>query len=358
MAYGLVDHNTMANIANAIRSKTGSNAIYYPRDMARAIEQIETGGDAGLDVPVMFSIAKYMLPNYSYQGAVNLSASVAFEVKSQMPVDATVIDYNAQWHLGGSNNNLKFYMRTGEYNTQNYQWNSDKYNNGEFPYDLVDVVKTGTIYGLCAAGNVNKVSVLCMDHMFEFASNITKPFCGEYTTSMKNAYGYCSQLTEAACGPYVEDMSAAYHHCAMLPSAVVGPNVTNMQQAYMYCDYVEGDVEIDKAYLLKESFYGCNRLANIFIGSTRIENDYNHLYNAFSRSGFNSIRRNIVLANIESFNNFMAFGYQNNIYAVGCKLPDEDEYLEPVSVNVANKSYDVVRCRYNTSTNVYVYCME
>ena len=368
MSYGLIDYNTVSAIASALREKTNSNANYYPRDMANAIRQIPTGGGgAGFESPVMFSISQYMTPNYAYDPhtQINLTNAVAFEVASQMPVNAMVFDSDAQWDFGGGK--LKFYKYTGSYNTQICQWNSEKYNNGEYPYDLVDTTVTGEIYGLCPTeGTTNKVSILDMSHMFDYDYKISKAFCGEYTTSLRFAYNYCPNLIEAACGPYVEDMSGAYRYCPNLRTAVVGPNVKNLSQAYMYDEYIEGDVEIPKAYILKDSFNGCNRLANIYLGTDKLGDieygtyaAYTALSMAFARSNY-SIRRNIVLANKNSYDLFVQTNASvgNIVSALNCKLADEEVLAEPIEINVNNNGYNVVRYKCNTTTNVYVYCME
>ena len=43
MALGLTDRQNYQAIANAIRSKKGTEATYTPAEMAAAIEEIETG---------------------------------------------------------------------------------------------------------------------------------------------------------------------------------------------------------------------------------------------------------------------------------------------------------------------------
>ena len=57
MPYGLIDYDTLNNIAKAIRYKANSNAQYYPRDMATAINGIRSGG--GLDEPTFYSLQQF-----------------------------------------------------------------------------------------------------------------------------------------------------------------------------------------------------------------------------------------------------------------------------------------------------------
>ena len=60
------------------------------------------------------------------------------------------------------------------------------------------------------------------------------------------------------------------------------------------------------------------------------------------------------MSNYNSWVNFKTPGY----YAVGGAGVSEETYDPPIEVNVNNNIYNVVRCAYNTSRNVYIYCME
>lgn len=369
MSYGLIDYNTLDAIADAIREKTNANVNYYPREMPNAIRQIPTGGGGtGFESPVMFSISQYMYPNYSYDPPtqMNLANAIAFEVASQMPANAIVFDDDAQWGLGPGR--LKFYKYTGSINSKNFQWNSDKYNNAEYPYDLVDETFTGEIYGLCPTeGAINKVSILDMSHMFDYGYYLRQAICGDYTTSLSFAFNYCTNIYGAAvCGPNVEDMSGAYRYCTKLETAVVGPNVKNLYMAFAYDEYIYGDVEIEKAYDLGQAFIGCNHLANVYLGTNKLGDvefgsysEYKYLQGAFSRSNYVT-RRNIILANKNSYDLFVQTNEarSNTVYAVGCILSDEEVLAEPLPINVNNNTYNAIRYKCNTTTNVYVYCME
>lgn len=61
MPYGLIDYDTLKNIARAIRYKANTNRDYRPRDMAQAINTIKSGG--GVDEPFIprFQILKHII---------------------------------------------------------------------------------------------------------------------------------------------------------------------------------------------------------------------------------------------------------------------------------------------------------
>lgn len=347
MSYGLIDYDTIHSIADALRNKTNYNGNYYPRDMARAINNLSAGG--GFSSPIMYSIKAYKENTYD-DTVINFRAAVSFEIVNELPSYVTIIDNDAQWSQSSENIPLTFYYRGGSYNTQEFVWNQAKADNEVYPYDLRNVTKGGLILGLYTnSPNINKTSIMSMDTIFQDTSNITVPICGPYTTSMKNAYAWCSNLLYPVCGNNVEDLAYAYIGCYNIRSANVGPNVKNLYSAYSACLWIDTDVEIEKAFIITNAFSGCNNIKNIYLGSELVNKD-SYVQNAFYRSWYNH-RRNIVVRHNTSYN------YLTN-YAIGADYDDEEVYQTPININVNNHDYSVVKCKYNTQRNIYVYCME
>ena len=209
-------------------------------------------------------------------------------------------------------------------------------------------------------GCMNLINAACGPNVEEMAAtymncyNLVNAVCGPNVTNMYQTYMNCYNLVNAVCGPNVTNMVQAYTNCHNLTKAVVGPNVTNMYMAYQFCYNLAGDVTIEKANILRQAFFMDNNLANIAILSNSIQSNAYSVNNAFLRSSYD-IRRNIVSTNIESYNNIITTGL--NAFGTYVYFTSE-EYAEPIDIVIDNNSYSVVRCNYNESLNVYVYCTE
>jgi hypothetical protein len=265
MSYGLIDYNTLRDIGDSIRFKTNSNRNYYPRDMARAINQIRTG-DMGFDEPVSLQINN----NTAYLGAAMLNQLTGFEQINVWPENDANGSYtklidDVSWS-GISPDKISLYFHPGP---------------------------GGLNFGLYVDGNKwaeDQSSIIDISNLFGYASNLKEAYCGKYTSNMHNTYYYCYNLIKAACGPYVNDMSYAYYGCSNLSRAVVGERVTNMAYSYCSCSNLTtaefGPNVTDISY----AYAGCyNLTGNITIPSTTLQ-----MANAFGGcSNLQSINGNV-----------------------------------------------------------------
>lgn len=265
MSYGLIDYNTLRDIGDSIRLKANSNRNYYPRDMARAIDQIRTG-DTGFDEPISLQISN----NTAHLGAAMLNQLTGFEQINVWPENGANGSYtklidDVSWK-GISPDAISLYFHPGP---------------------------GGLNFGLYVDGNKwaeDQSSIIDISNLFGSAGSLKEAYCGKYTTNMHNAYYYCYSLTKAACGPYVDDMSYAYYGCSNLTRAVAGERVTNMAYAYCSCSNLTtaefGPNVTDITY----AYAGCYKLiGNITIPSTTLQ-----MANAFSGcSNLQSINGNV-----------------------------------------------------------------
>jgi hypothetical protein len=199
-------------------------------------------------------------------------------------------------------------------------------------------------------------NVTTMHGTYDGCANLVDAVCGPNVINMYSTYYSCTNLINAACGPNVVNMISTYWSCTNLMRAVIGDNVNNIGQAYQYCYNLTGDIEINSLglYNLRGAFERDNNLQNILIRSESIPAGNTNLQNAFYRNNY-SLRRNIVLTNIKSYANFVSRYY--NAFGPSITLSQEN-YAEPVPVNVNGVNYDTVRCNYSAYYNVYVYCTE
>lgn len=242
MPYGLIDYDTLNNIAKAIRYKANSNAQYYPRDMATAINGIRSGG--GLDEPTFYSLQQFYQYYYDQSSFPSL---YEFEITNNNPVnqDGYVNYGNISWE-GVSPIEATFYRK-----------NTQIIDNG-YTYD-------GYCYGLYLNGNYRSASIVCMEGIFA-GSYIREPYCGNYTTSLYNAYSGCYYLKNAICGPRVQLMKRAYRGCGNITEAVVGNSVVDMSEAYSDCGNIHNGISGPNVINMSSAYNYCYNLMNLNIG--------------------------------------------------------------------------------------------
>lgn len=287
MAYGLIDYNTLKNISNALREKTNSNVNYYPRDMARAIDAIVTGG--AIDEPCMFSSGQYY-DNYYDNNIINRYSAVGIEVSNTFPTDwdnppeyFKIIDSYAEW-AGFSPDSIVFYERSGSINNRN-----------------------GNIYGMYVNNKWrnDQASIIDITDLFTYAGNITQPYCGNLTSKMVNSYYGCYNITDAVCGPLVSDMTNCYASCGNLRNAAcgnsvkimknayagcynlqtinIGPNVRDATNAFKYCSNATGEVNLgDYLISIENAFYECSNVSAFHGTLSNVEIGYYAFYNCQS----------------------------------------------------------------------------
>jgi hypothetical protein len=252
MPYGLIDYDTLKNIARAIRYKANTNRDYRPRDMAQAINTIKSGG--GYDVPVLQSTSFYGINNYD-NSIINRSYILNFEIVNNYPENNVEVIDVTNWG-GISPDNVTFYRRrVTNYPRNSHYWDNTNNNYYTYYYD-------GWIYGLYVNSrwNTQKVSIIDMYGLFNGCQYIDDPFCGELTTSLHMTYAGCSNVREAICGNNVVDMSGAYMYCYNLTRAACGPKVKWFSHAYNYCQNLVNGVCGPNVIDMTNMFFKCENL--------------------------------------------------------------------------------------------------
>ena len=215
---------------------------------------------------------------------------------------------------------------------------------------------TSMSYILCSSNtNIARCSdtIINMAYAFSNCNKITDAAMGANVNNAYRAYSDCLNLLNAACSDNIQTLYETYYNCTNLTTAAIGTNVTNIYQAYYNCVNLYGDLDLLNVNRLCRAFYNVSNIQNILITSNNIEMNRYHLENAFYRTDY-TIRRNVVLTNQNSFNNFIA--YSMNTF--GQTLFTQDTFVDPVGVNVNNFEYAAVRYAYNEIKNIYVYCTE
>lgn len=258
MPYGLIDYNTLNNIAKAIRYKANSNVQYYPRDFAQAINTIRSGG--GYDKPVLLTTSCYYINNYD-NNIIKRGSLLNFEFVNELPNNVNIIDVT---NSGGmSPDNVTLYERyVTNYPKNSHQWDSN--NNNWITYYY-----SGYIYGLYVNNkwNANDTSIVDMQYLFNGCYYIENAFCGRSTTSLHSTYAGCGNLFgSAVCGNNVVDMSGAYSYCWNLTTAVCGPNVKWFKYAFNNCGNLIYGACGDNVIDMTGSYAGCYNLRNGVIG--------------------------------------------------------------------------------------------
>lgn len=96
MALGYIDDSVFSNIANSIRTKTGTVNNYYPSEMADAINSIPTGGGANLGTKDIGVNGLYNANSYGFDGfsQVNVQVPMPTYNSAVLNVDVNGV-YNA-----------------------------------------------------------------------------------------------------------------------------------------------------------------------------------------------------------------------------------------------------------------------
>lgn len=304
MPYGLIDYNTLNNIAKAIRYKANSNAQYYPRDFATAINTIKTGG-GGFNEPVITTLYKFRPLDYygNFNNAmINFREMAIFETTNNIPYsepsfvnfgsenypelspaevtfykyfssnykititpESNFIGYiNIPLYGDWSNNNpvyangVETYAKTGDVVVESgggilFRWDGSTWKNLHITRSRLNNLwsennnvygtAVGYVYGLGVDNSWNgqDISVLDLSSIFSFSMN-------NYV------------LPEAYCGKYTRSMYYAYHNCYQAWfRPVCGNLVDNLSHAYHNCGYLSGPAVCgpnvtDMSY----AYYACN----------------------------------------------------------------------------------------------------
>lgn len=364
MSYGLIDHETLENIASAIRIKANSESQYYPRNMANAILQIVTSGE-GFNEPICFDYKTYLPTLKSFPPFSNTDNMKGLEIITQSELDSVEDPENYHEVFKGIEWSS---MSPGKMDLYHYS-NASTLGANKYKYYIV-----------IPTGSEKKVSFLNMSEMFKYSNGLTTAYSGNYTNNMYYAYYSCSGITTAECGPKVEDLSYAYAFCSNLVTAKCGDAVKNMDRAYYassnlttaaiganvekldyaYCsDYqITNDLVIpEKVNSMIYAFSGCVFVTGIAVLGDKIPDDSNKIAMAFSGRSAQSgpyEKRNVVVQYKSTYD--ILVKPSNSVFGNNIEFTEE-EYEEPVKITVNNVEYNTFRCSYNTDINTYVYCV-
>ena len=212
MAIVYINDTILGDIGDAIRNKEGSSNVYYPREMAGAINNLDSGSSVEVDqaiVPSVFSVVPI--------GGIfsNISSNLnGFYLTNTLPSNA----YNVRrCDIGDENISKPAYFFT----------------------------QPNNVYGIFSeVNNIENISIISMVNLFSNCctalSNNT--FSGPYTDNMLYAYNNCQNITSSPkCGPRVRDLSFAYYACTKLTgSPQCGSSVIKMVRAYDSCYNLTG----------------------------------------------------------------------------------------------------------------------
>ena len=274
MGYGLIDNNTLINIANAIRNKANTSVNYYPREMAQAINQLQAGG---FSTPVVLSMTQFGFTNYlgiemnSYNNYAKYNSSSAsrFDFVNVLPENANIIA-KADWEPF-SQGDVYLYTHYDNYN-RIYGLYSPNVNP-----ETISILDMSYI---CYSAYPYKENAFCtpltykMDFAFNGCSYLTNAVCGNNVRYMRRTYQYCSNVTEGVCGDNVIDMSGAYGYCSNVINGHVGPNVV-----YAFEAFCEGNnlLNLDLGNSVREIkniANWCNKLTNVVGGDNVVNAEY------------------------------------------------------------------------------------
>lgn len=311
MPYGLIDYNTLKNISNALRKKSNSESVYYPRDMANAIAQLSF---MGFDEPVIPSMKQFILNNADYS-RYNFPQCIGFEFTNNIPVDkehffkfgeedwemspskVTLYGYPSSENvLIVQNANFVGVADAGQYFLRNNNRINTFNINGElYTARLGDVIVNGSNYYL----------EWCNNRLYNYYTNdfetgwaelpvaqytITgEPFdiSGDlYYSRMGVIYGFgyddsfdegqfsiidMSKLFKypqhlpnythsAFSGKFTKYMIETYNGCSNITGAACGPNVVNMSNCYYGCTSLREAVCGNSVKTMMNAYRSCSSL--------------------------------------------------------------------------------------------------
>ena len=209
-------------------------------------------------------------------------------------------------------------------------------------------------------------NVINMSYAYDNCFNLTTAICGSSVQDMSHAYTNCYNLTTAVCGNNVINMASAYRNCDNLIHFVIGPNVTNLSYTYYNCHNLIDDIEmnVEKVNNFSGCLYDCKNVKNILLMGNNLTWHWQN--NAFGLSEYGNTNRNIVILNINLFNNILDSSANYNICGgrnFMNRLHNNIAILNPpVNVTVNGIEYEMKRVacidstwdvRFPTYYNVY-----
>ena len=318
MAEYLIQHDTLVNIADAIRAKTSDTKTLTPDKMVNAINSIKSE-EAGTTVyAILYDDGELSIQNDDTQDASKSVVNRYSFIDKDVWIDQSCVPWNADI-----------------YNIRSVCFRNDipKMN---FAYMFKDAYRLSG----CNIEKVNLNNVLTMSHAYFNCRNLTgSPVCGDNVTSMYYAYSGCINLTGSpVCGDNVINMSGAYISCYNLTgSPVCGDNVTSMSSAYSSCYNLTGSpVCGDNVTSMYFTYNSCYNLTGSPVCGDNVTDMYCTYRNCYNLTGSPVCGNNVTN---------MAYAYTDCYNLTGSPVCGN---------NVTNMYYTYYNCR-NLTGNAYFY---
>lgn len=341
MPYGLIDYDTLKNIARAIRYKANTNRDYRPRDMAQAINTIKSGG--GFDEPFIPSLSNYFMNiQNSLYDITRIELVNHFPDYNNLPygyrefgreywpgispANIVVYSYQAQQQrLLLKNANFIGIISNGQNISNGVNTRSVEVNGNPVTAQIGDVVmNTSQRYLVLSNANNNicwqnvirgsntyAVSTsdifglpisINNDLYYNVSGNVLAiGYDGNFNENefsildLTNAFSYALMnnfVGPAICGKYTRYMAYAYNSCygAQITSPACGPNVVNMANAYYSCSNMIGNGKCgNNVRNMANAYYGCIGLESGELG----ENVINAYYAYYGCSNIRAMYGNL-----------------------------------------------------------------
>ena len=110
MANVIINDTNLSNIANAIRSKNGSNETYKPSEMAAAISALAIGGGINIDASNLAIVD--VSTSYANTAKLPDLSSIVNDF-SQISIMFWGCGYSSYLYIRGANENRIFFINTG-----------------------------------------------------------------------------------------------------------------------------------------------------------------------------------------------------------------------------------------------------
>ena len=241
MANKLYEESDIQDIADAIRSKTGSSATYTVSQMAQAIENIPSGGGGDRD---WTEIGYVQEPS-----AIESGFRYAKEILENWDEATTSV-----YAMFRNDKKLLFFPSVNSPNIRG---------SALFMFD--------GCRNIMAVGNLNTKNITDMQYMFgdcSFLSSIPNL----NTSNVTNMYGMFSSCSALTAIPQlntskVTDMQRMFYNCSALTAIpqLDTSKVTNMNSMFCYCKNLTAIPQLDTSNVTdtQHMFYNCSALSSI-----------------------------------------------------------------------------------------------
>ena len=239
MSKVLIDEQVLIDLANNIRTKTGSQETFKPGQMPTAVVEIPTA-----DVSEYFNIT------------INNSNSNRF-------LERYLVKKYPILKISGSTTDLSYVFYGAKNNiTLSNDSDTSKVTNWDYAFNS---------YAGDTIPNMNTSSATSMNYTFGSISNITSipNIDTSKVTSMNYIFGSCSKLLQFPNISFakVTKLTGAFSNCSSLVNApdINAPECTSFDSVFMNCTKLEtvGDITIPKATTVYNLFSGARAITRV-----------------------------------------------------------------------------------------------